>query len=365
MILTKEQRLSRKGDPKTWPGGQVPFVITSTSSRDRAVILSAIEHWKSAACVSFVEKSKSYNSGPHVRFIKGSGCSSHVGLVNKNSGQNISVGINCATLGHVAHEIGHALGFWHEQSRHDRDSYVRVLTENIQSLLESNFQIQELERARGVPYDLSSLMHYDGFRFSKNGLPTIVTNDIKLAGVIGQRDGLSHRDKQLANLMYNCDASCTCPPVCHNGGYLSASCQCVCPPGTSGTTCDTINGTYYGTPCGNQAIFVAGTITSPGYPTTYPNGKHCIWIVTAPKGKKVRIHFRDFKIFFRYQDICHWDYMTLHLDSDSIPELIKCGDELKDQTFTSEGKRLMLELHAIKRNYPFFQKGFNAYIGFV
>jgi len=45
--------------------------------------------------------------------------------------QNISIGPMCEQRGVVMHEIFHALGRWHEQSRGDRDSYVKVNTENI------------------------------------------------------------------------------------------------------------------------------------------------------------------------------------------------------------------------------------------
>lgn len=39
----------------------------------------------------------------------------------------------CVYTGTVQHEILHALGFHHEQVRSDRDDFVSILTQNIQS----------------------------------------------------------------------------------------------------------------------------------------------------------------------------------------------------------------------------------------
>ena len=59
----------------------------------------------------------------------------------------------------VAHEIGHCLGWHHEQSRPDRDNYVTVKFENILPDKESNFAKYEVD-TYGVPYDVVSIMHY-------------------------------------------------------------------------------------------------------------------------------------------------------------------------------------------------------------
>ena len=58
-------------------------------------------------------------------------CSSSIGRTARGE-QKINLHRDCWFKGVVIHEIAHAIGFFHEQSRSDRDSYVKILYENIQ-----------------------------------------------------------------------------------------------------------------------------------------------------------------------------------------------------------------------------------------
>ena len=59
-------------------------------------------------------------------------CLSCFSAIGRQGGkQRISVGEGCEYKGTVMHEMMHALGFFHEQSRTDRDNYIMVLWWNI------------------------------------------------------------------------------------------------------------------------------------------------------------------------------------------------------------------------------------------
>ena len=64
----------------------------------------------------------------------------------------------------------HALGFLHEQSRPDRDTYVTVNEQNIEGYIkgkDSNFEKYPNTHTLRIPYDYCSLMHYPTIAFAK------------------------------------------------------------------------------------------------------------------------------------------------------------------------------------------------------
>ena len=53
--------------------------------------------------------------------------------------QWLSLGQGCLKQSTIVHEVMHALGFWHEQSRPDRDEFIQIVWDNIEEGYSSFF----------------------------------------------------------------------------------------------------------------------------------------------------------------------------------------------------------------------------------
>lgn len=168
----------------------IPFATTDALKQRAA---AAIQHWERHTPFRFVARTKQRD---YLSFEERNGCWSYVG--RQGGKQVISLGTGCG-LGAAIHEIGHALGLWHEQSRSDRDKFVEVRLENVADNQKHNFAKHVLDGTDLGDYDYTSIMHYPPKAFSKNNLPTIVA---KNGADIGQRDGLSKGDIAAIRMLY-------------------------------------------------------------------------------------------------------------------------------------------------------------------
>uniref|UniRef100_A0A7I5EAA2 Zinc metalloproteinase n=1 Tax=Haemonchus contortus TaxID=6289 RepID=A0A7I5EAA2_HAECO len=253
----------------------------------KALVKKALAYLTARTCVTFVENATAMH---RIRVFSGEGCNSFVGMVGGE--QDLSLGEGCDTMGIVAHEFIHALGVYHMQSRHDRDSFITADLTNVPDESKQNYiKLTTMNSINYTPYEYGSVMHYDAQSFATTGT-SMKAKNAKYLRTMGSHM-ISFYDISIINTLYNCNGQFTSKgAACVNGGKRNPkNCNaCICPAGYGGALCSL-------RPAGCGAVLTAsatwkskkvvlGNATNPNFRDTY---MMCNDWIKAPAGKKVQV----------------------------------------------------------------------------
>ncbi|XP_069125087.1 hatching enzyme 1.2-like [Argopecten irradians] len=203
----------------------IKYIIESTfSSTERAFIENALTqletkvnngnpNCKFSLTLEKDDKEGIKNYSQTVRFVKGSGYFTAVGKrATYSEPHTITLGsVTHATNGSVLHELMHAMGFWHEHSRPDRNSTIEVHFDHVQKYRATNFIKLKPSEVKpeysSIQYDPCSLMHYGPYAFTKDkNKKTITLWDSKssMSCKMGQRNSATKQDILRIQKLFGC-----------------------------------------------------------------------------------------------------------------------------------------------------------------
>lgn len=182
-----------------WPSGIIHYAFgentTATNQSQARAAMDVIESWTN---IRFVPRT---DQPDFVNIVSANGNYSYVGRIGGS--QELGM-FNWTIQSIIIHELMHAAGVWHEQSRADRDTYVEVNLDAVQSGYGHNFN-RYLDEPMSGSHDFESVMHYGPTGFSINGDRTLRVRPAFARAyqyVIGQRTGMSNGDIWTLTEMY-------------------------------------------------------------------------------------------------------------------------------------------------------------------
>lgn len=205
LIFSKEQveqlnsRKARSAAVKArvryWPNKTIYYKISADfDSYDQSTIRTALSNLSAHTGIKFVESASC--PARHIEFhLSENSNSSPIGMQDNG---NIIYLARYQPVGVAMHETMHSLGYFHEQSRTDRNQYVTIYFENIKDIAKHNFDTYEGKGYEGFnigDFDFNSVMMYGSADFSSNGQYTMTRNDNYGGGYIyANRSALSEGD---------------------------------------------------------------------------------------------------------------------------------------------------------------------------
>ena len=192
----KKSKLGFSPGARKWTDNTINYVIAGGFSQSVLnEIQLAFNEWTASTNIRFRRRT---NEANYITISSnGSDCNCGVALLGMNGSRGfVQLGLR-ATRSVITHEFGHTLGFIHEQNRSDRDQFVDILPQNIQSDALSQFNRVDNSVNPGA-YDFSSIMSYSSYTFSTGG-PVMLT---KSGNTIPYNSVLSAGDISGTNQLY-------------------------------------------------------------------------------------------------------------------------------------------------------------------
>lgn len=184
--------------PQLWDKPEIPYVI-SADLPDPSRVRQAIDYFRQHTPVRFIPDQGQKDA---IVFERGDeNCFSSLGRIGGL--QPVKLSDSCRWQ-EIVHELMHALGFVHEQSRPDRDQYVQVLWQNIDDQYKAQFEtVPEswVDPLKGSSFDYHSLMLYRPNEFALR--PDLLSlKSVGAEPVSPVSDGLSDEDVRRLNRMF-------------------------------------------------------------------------------------------------------------------------------------------------------------------
>ena len=203
---------------RLWPNNTVYYTINgNVPQSSRAGFLRAVDFYNKNTNIRLVQRT---NQRDYIEVVDAGGCWSAIG--RSGGRQRMSLSSGCS--GAAQHEIGHAIGFFHEQSAPKRDQYIRIDCQTV-PCDSVNWRIARNAEEFQDKYDYFSIMHYGAYSKGKQVIFP------KQSGIdprkIGRSSQLTQTDIAAVNSMY----PATKPPApggVSNGTYrIQATGQCL------------------------------------------------------------------------------------------------------------------------------------------
>ncbi|MEF9985645.1 MAG: M12 family metallopeptidase [Bacteroidales bacterium] len=159
---------------KYWDIGRVYYSFSS-NFLNSSKTLQAMSYITSITGIEFIESSTRTNRVIFENSSEEGVSSSYIGCIGGVQSIKIATSVNIST---IVHEICHTLGFAHEQCRADRDDYININWNNIESGREHNFSKNSIGWGHDFgEFDFNSLMLYSSYSFAVSlQQPTMVKN---------------------------------------------------------------------------------------------------------------------------------------------------------------------------------------------